>query len=88
LNQDLQDPITKFKIDNFSSYLSYDNFPQNISIHVHLNITNDRDISKLFELNKITKLNTRSKLMVHCDIGHMIHYKIPSVIITSINDLI
>jgi pimeloyl-ACP methyl ester carboxylesterase len=82
------DIFTRYKIENFSLYPDFNNFPQNVIVYAHLNLDTEDNLNKVFDLDKITKMNVKSKLMVHCNVGHMIHYKIPAVIIESIKDII
>ena len=81
--------INQYKIDNFDIiYPNHLDIPKNVIMKIHFNInTNTNANMKLKELDKITKQNTKSRLMVHVDVGHMIHYKIPHIIIDSIKNI-
>lgn len=86
-----QTDIVKYKINNFDNLPDHKQIPQNIIVWVHLNLSTNIDQNqqeKLNELDSIVKKNTKSRLMVHVDVSHMIHYKIPNVIINSINSMI
>jgi len=82
--------INKYKIDNLDIiYPNHLDIPKNVVIKIHLNVDSDSNINidQLIELDKITKQNMKSRLMIHIDIGHMIHYKIPHVVIDTIKNL-
>lgn len=77
----------QFKIDNFEKLPNYLEIPRNIIIKIHLNIDNNTDISTIIKYDASTKLNMKSRLMIHANIGHMIHYKIPHVVIDTIKSI-
>lgn len=85
--------INQFKIDNFDIiYPNHLDIPKNVIVKIHLNLDSNNDskidlIKKLSELDKITKQNMKSRLIIHMDVSHMIHYKIPHVVIDSIKNI-
>lgn len=56
-----------------------------VIVRVHLNVL--EGIAHLQELSVLTNKNIKSRLMVHYNVGHMIHYKIPEVIFDSIKEI-
>lgn len=81
-----EDSIECAKLDRFPSLPSGEGLPSQIIVRVHLNITDD--IKKIVSLNSLTNKNVKSRLTVHYDIGHMIHWSIPNTIIDSVKELI
>lgn len=83
----------QYKIDNFDMmYPNHLDIPKNIIIKIHLNIdpcldTDYNIINDLTLLGEITKHNVKSRLMIHIGVSHMIHYKIPHIIIDSIKNI-
>lgn len=77
------DEVNQWKIDNFNSYPDHHNIPKQCVVKVHLNFDGN-NLEEIYEINNITKVNMKSRLMIHAHIGHMIHYKIPHVIIDTI----
>lgn len=59
-----------------------------VIIYIHLNVTSNQDFPKIESLSKLTKKNVKSRLMVHWDVSHMLHLRIPGVILDSIRELI
>jgi pimeloyl-ACP methyl ester carboxylesterase len=83
-------PTTSYKINHWDDLPDHLNVPQDLIAWTHLNFTSDdllRQVEKITALDKLTKKNTKSKLMLHVDVSHMIHYKIPHVIIDSIKNI-
>jgi pimeloyl-ACP methyl ester carboxylesterase len=78
---------TQYKIDNFDKLPNYLEIPKNIIIKIHLNIDDNTDINKIIKYDALIKLNMKSRLMIHANIGHMIHYKIPHIIIDTIKSI-
>lgn len=81
----------QYQIDNFDIiYPNHLDIPKNIIVKIHLNINdkneNSNIINDLTLLGEITKHNVKSRLMIHIGVSHMIHYKIPHVIIDSIKN--
>lgn len=83
-------PVTEtkqYKIDNFESLPNPRDIPKHIIVRVHWNFEPDNKIdNNLLELDHLVKKNTKSRLMIHISVSHMIHYKIPHVIIDSIKE--
>lgn len=81
----------QYQIDNFNMYPNHLDIPKNIIIKIHLNVDpcldKDNITKDLTQLDKITKHNVKSRLMVHIGVSHMIHYKIPHIVIDSIKSL-
>ncbi len=76
------DENTLYKINNF------DQLPNHVIVLIHLNINlNDIINDNIVQMDKLTKQNTKSRLMIHVNVSHMIHYKIPHVVIDSIKNL-
>ena len=84
------DDNDRYKIENFNKLPNYLNIPKNIIVKIHINLTSDnikQDHKYMIELDKIVKQNMKSRLMIHFDVSHMIHYKIPHIIIDSIKNI-
>lgn len=79
----------QYKIDNFDTiYPNHLEIPKNVIVKIHFNINADTDIIKeLTILDEITRHNVKSRLMVHVGVSHMIHYKIPHIVIDSIKNI-
>ena len=83
-----QDEHNKYKIEHFGEFPNYLAIPKTIALNIHLNIDLEQNkINKIIELDHIVKKNVKSKLMVHVNVSHMIHYKIPHVIIDNIRNI-
>lgn len=81
----------QYQIDNFDMYPNHLNIPNNVIIKIHLNInpseSDSENINYIKHLDQITKHHVKSRLIVHYDISHMIHYKIPHTIIDTIKNI-
>lgn len=82
------DEVNQWKINNFEYYPNHLLIPKQCIVKIHLDFDgSDYVKEKIYELDKIIKKHTKSRLMVHANIGHMIHYKIPHVIIDTIKSI-
>lgn len=80
----------QYKIDNFDMYPNHLDIAKDIIVKIHLNITPEKSINSIkdiIQFDTITKHNVKSRLMVHVEVSHMIHYKIPHVVIDSIKNI-
>lgn len=78
--------VNSYKIANFDSYPDHNMIPKQCIVKVHLNFDGN-NLEQIYEINTITKVNMKSRLMIHANVGHMIHYKIPHVIIDTIKSV-
>ena len=69
------------------SLTDHTNIHNKTIVVIHFNYVED-NIDKILFYSKLTNKNTKSKLILHNDVGHMIHWLIPGTIIQSINELI
>lgn len=77
----------QYKINNFDTLPNHRDIPNNIIVKIHWNIKADMKLdSELIELDHIVKKNTKSRLVIHVNVSHMIHYTIPHVIIDYIKE--
>ena len=88
-----------FTVENSTEYIMVKNFDllptgQNLKskiiARVHLNINTSLPkemMEKIAYFNRLANKNVKSRLIVHSDVSHMIHYQIPDVIVDSIKDL-
>ena len=81
------DIITQAKLKHFDDLPSGNNLKSSIIIRIHINIDSTL-INDIKELDVLVNKNTKSRLIVHYNVTHMIHYKIPHTIIDSIRELI
>lgn len=82
------DIVERAKLQHFEDLPTCDHIKNSVIIRVHLNISSPADLmDNIIELNKLTNKNTKSRLVVHYDVSHMIHYRIPHVIIDAIKEL-
>lgn len=86
--------ITAYRLNHFSDLPNHDDLHCQVIIFIHIDIDStksDEDklilFDKIGQLNKITNKNVKSKLCVHADTSHMIHYMIPDTIHHSIKDI-
>jgi hypothetical protein len=81
--------INEAKILHFDQFIDHTKLYPKIRVIIHANIdSKEPKLEKIVELNKYTNKNVGSRLIVHVDVSHMIHYKIPGVIIDSILSII
>ena len=85
----------------YAKFLNYDLLPNGFNISdkviliIHANIVNKEQIvenqceynDKITNLEKLLNNNIKSKLVQHINKSHMLHYKIPDIIIKSIKEL-
>jgi pimeloyl-ACP methyl ester carboxylesterase len=81
-----KNPVERSKVENFEDLPTGENILSKVIIRIHFNYTED-NISLIPYYNKLTNKNMKSRFILHYDIGHMIHWKIPDVIIASIREL-
>lgn len=60
--------------------------PSKSVVRIHCNFE-DKKVEKIQVLHDLVKLNVKSRLFVHYNASHMVHYKIPDVIIDSILEI-
>jgi pimeloyl-ACP methyl ester carboxylesterase len=81
------DVVASNKVKYFSELPSGFDLESNIIVRIHLNICSEESMKRIEFLYKLINKNTRSRLMVHYGVSHMLHYNIPHVIIDSIREL-
>lgn len=79
--------IEEHQLTHFEDLPSDTNIIPKVIIRIHFDYC-DNSILDIPYFTKLTNKNMKSRLILHNDIGHMIHWKIPHVIIDSINELI
>jgi len=86
--------INIYRLNHFSELPDHTNLHCQVIFFIHIDIDStksDEDklilFDKIIQLNKITNKNVKSKLCVHADVSHMIHYMIPETICNSIKDI-
>lgn len=79
------------KFKNFDTLPTGFNIKNSVIIRIHLNVDTSKSPEKVFNkmihLEKLTKKNTKSRLIVHCNVSHMLHYIIGPTIINSIKEI-
>jgi len=80
-------PLDNNKLKNYHDLPTGLTLSPKIIVRIHFDYNPDI-IHKIPYYNKMTNKNTKSRLILHDNIGHMIHWKIPHVIIDSINEMI
>lgn len=83
--EDSTDVVSQRKLDNFESLPSA--LPNRTVVRVHFNYTAETSAERVKQLHDLVKNNVKSRLVAHYDASHMIHYRLPHVIIDSINEL-
>jgi len=81
------DSLELFKITHFEELPSPLILNNNIIVRIHFNISTNEDLNKINYLDQLTNKNCKSRLILHYNISHMIHYTIPAVIIDSIKEI-
>lgn len=79
--------IELHQLKNFEDLPTDTNIMAKVIIRIHFDYC-DNSILDIPYYAKLTNKNMKSRLILHNDIGHMIHWQIPHVIIDSINELI
>lgn len=83
--------VMEMLINNYDMLPTFDQISKKVIVRVHLNMKSSKDTNVFFNriicLDKLIKQNMKSRLCLHVDVSHMIHYKIPHVIIDSIKDV-
>jgi pimeloyl-ACP methyl ester carboxylesterase len=97
IEKSIVDIIHEYMLKTFDSLPEVTDLKPNIIIQTYINFNTQLMshpeyyltlANKIKLLNKITNKNTKSKIIIQPDIGHMIHYFIPDKIINSINELL
>lgn len=86
--------INLYKLEQFDQLPDHSKLSCQIIVFIHLNLDTkllDKDklllFDKIKELGKIVNKNVKSRLCLHVDVSHMIHYKIPGVVINSVREI-
>lgn len=87
LQEKISDNVEEAKLKYFEDLPDGRDLYCTTIIWIHFNVNSETTPSKIEELYKFTNKNSKSRLMAHYNVSHMIHYKIPSVIINSIKEL-
>ena len=77
----IPDKFTKFKLDNFESFPLLDSLPNSTIIRIVFQGTD-----KIAEFDRIIRRNVKSRSQLFLNMSHMIHHKIPHVIIDWIRE--
>ena len=94
----LDDTVEYANLQNYKYLSDGLSLHNKIIVRIHININTKKmisdpalcleEISYLETVNKITNKNTKSRLVVHANVSHMIHYKMPGAIIDAIRELV
>ena len=94
----LDDTVEYAKLKNYEYLSDGLTLHNKIIVRIHINLNTKKiisdpvvcldEISYLNAVNKITNKNTKSRLVVHANVSHMIHYKMPGAIIDAIRELV
>jgi hypothetical protein len=82
---DSTDVVSQRKLENFDSLPT--SVPNKVVVRIHFNYTEQTSVDRIRQLHDLVKNNVKSRLIAHCDASHMIHYKIPHLIVDSIHEL-
>lgn len=82
------DSHSEWVINNFDSLPSGINIKAGVIVRIHINYTDSYPEEKLLCMDRITNKNIKSRIMIHPNKSHMLHYDIPGVIIDSIREVI
>ena len=89
-----EESVESYKVKYFDMLPTGFNLKNKIIVRIHLNLQTTQLIddlnsflAKINHLNKLVNKNVKSRLVLHADVSHMIHYQIPDVIIDSIKEL-
>jgi pimeloyl-ACP methyl ester carboxylesterase len=92
-SQDNPDIVSQ-QIKNFDQLPTLSNVPLQVIVRIHINMKPDQTmensisfVNKIKCLDGLIKKNMKSRLCLHVDVSHMIHYKIPHVVIDSIKEV-
>lgn len=82
-----QDPVLAAKVTNHDFLPDGLKLDNNIMVRIHVNLGSEGqpDLEHLYQM---VNHNARSRLVVHYNIGHMIHYAVPHVVIDAIRELL
>lgn len=78
--------IEVYKVNNYDSLPTGEHIHSRVIVRIHINI--DGEIPNIKELNALTNKNTKSRLIVHHGVSHMIHYTKTDTIYDSITELL
>lgn len=82
---DSTDVVSQRKLENFDSLPT--SVPNRVVVRIHFNYTEAMSPDRVRQLHDLVKTNVKSRLIAHYDASHMIHYKMPHVIVDSIHEL-
>lgn len=83
--EDENDTVSARKLFYFDQLPSI--VPRQIVTRIHFNYIEGIG-EKVKELYALTKQNTKSRLVLHYDVSHMIHYHLPHVVVDAILELV
>lgn len=81
------DPVKEQQVINFDDLPDVNNLSTKTIIRIHFDYNEDM-LSDIPYYHKLTNKNAKSRLIMHYEIGHMIHWNTPGVIIDSIKEFI
>lgn len=82
---DSTDVVSQRKVDHFETLPAA--VPNRVVVRIHFNYTEEISSERVRRLHDLVKNNVKSRLIAHYDVSHMIHYRLPHLIIDSINEL-
>ena len=85
VESDSTDVVSARKIENFDALPT--TVPNRVVVRIHFNYTEEISTDRVRRLHDLVKNNVKSRLIAHYDASHMIHYRLPHLIIDSINEL-
>ena len=81
------DIVERAKLKHFDN-LPGCNLKNSVIVRAHVNISPSSDLmDSIVELDQLTNKNSKSRLVIHYEVSHMIHYKIPHVVIDAVKEL-
>lgn len=80
------DSVEVYKINNYDSLPTGEHIKSRIIVRIHIN--SDGNIPNIKELSALTNKNTKSRLLVHYNASHMLHYTKTDIILDSITELL
>lgn len=78
--------IEAYKVRNYDTMPTGENLKNRVTVRIHIRVE-DKPIPNLPILNSLTNKNVKSRLIIHYQASHMIHYELSSTIVDSIKDL-
>jgi pimeloyl-ACP methyl ester carboxylesterase len=82
---DVEDLISASKLKHFHELPS--SLPNRVVVRIHFNYAEHTTAARVGALHELVKNNAKSRLVLHYDASHMIHYKLPEMVISSILEL-